>query len=308
MRKLLALIFVFAMIFSGCGKQKETWDHIPLLYFENTFFAQKSTVLSSPPKGYVLAGKTTKAVPASEAPPEENGASNALYEGTAIYVNPDSPEIIYAEFEEGKFIAFEIFEDISSSESTAFSESSGYENPYTSCVPEWSLESSEPGPSHVHSTDSSALEEPSEIFKINGRTTEIYPPEEETIETVLGSAKELERWKTAINNLSEVSEIVVCYIETEDRSLDFSETTAIINNLRSLSPDIKPEMDNPATGGSFTVYAYDSEGKLLWWVSPGYWFVLSFGEENIAYVFDSEGQDLSAIFKILDYRSPLSYP
>ena len=187
-------------------------------------------------------------------------------------------------------------------------ESSGYENPYTSCVPEWSLESSEPDQSYVHSSESSSFEEPLEIFKINGRTTEIYPPEEENIETVLGSAKELERWKTAINNLSEVSEIVICYIETEERSLDFSETTAIINNLRSLSPDIKPEMDNPATGGSFTVYAYDSEGKLLWWVSPGYWFVLGFGEENIAYVFDSEGQDLSAIFKILDYRSPLSHP
>ena len=187
-------------------------------------------------------------------------------------------------------------------------ESSGYENPYTSCVPEWSLESSEPDQSYVHSSESSSFEEPLEIFKINGRASEIYPPEEENIETVLGSAKELERWKTAINNLSEVSEIVVCYIETEERSLDFSETTAIINNLRSLSPDIKPEMDNPATGGNFTVYAYDSEGKLLWWVSPGYWFVLGFGEENIAYVFDSEGQDLSAIFKILDYRSPLSHP
>ena len=67
-------------------------------------------------------------------------------------------------------------------------------------------------------------------------------------------------------------------------------------------------MDNPATGGSFTVYAYDSEGKPLWRVSPGYWFVLGFGEENIAYVFDSEGQNLSAIFKILDYHSPLSHP
>lgn len=307
MRKLLALVFVFAMIFSGCGKQKETWDHIPLLYFENTFFAQKSTVLSSPPKGYVLAGKTTKAVPAGEAPPEENGASNALYEGTAIYVNPDSPEIIYAEFEEGKFIAFEIFEDISS-ESTAFSENSGYENPYTSCVPERSLESSEPDPSYVHSSETSSSEPLSESYSINGRTTEIYPPEEENIDFILGSAIELERWKTAINNLSEVSEIVVCYIETEERSLDFSETTEIINNLRSLSPDIKPEMDNPSTGGSFTVYAYDSEGNPLWRVSPGYWFVLGFGEENILYVFDSEGQDLSAIFKILDYRSPLSHP
>ena len=306
MRKLLALIFIFAMIFSGCGKQKETWDHIPLLYFGDAFYAQKNTVLSSPPKGYVFAEKTTKAVPSSEAPPEENGASNALYEGTAIYVNPDSPEIIYAEFEEGKLIVFEIFEKISS-ESTAFTESSGYENPYTSCVSEWSLESSKPDPSYVHSTDSSALEDPSEIFKINGRTTEIYPPEE-SIDFVLGSAIELERWKSAINNLSEVSEIVVCYIETEERALDFSETTAIINNLRSVSPDIKPEMDNPATGGSFTVYAYDSEKNPLWRVSPGYWFILGFGEENISYVFDSEGQDLSAIFKILDYRSPLSHP
>ena len=187
-------------------------------------------------------------------------------------------------------------------------ESSGCENPYTSCVPEWSLESSEPDPSHVHSTDSSALEEPSEIFKINGRTTEIYPSGEENLEFILGTEKELERWKTVINNLSEVSEIVIWYIETEERKLDFYEVTAVINNLRVLSPEIKPEMDNPATGGAFTVYAYDSEGNLLWQVSPGYWFVLGFGGENIYYVFDSEGQDLSAIFKIIDYRSPLSHP
>ena len=187
-------------------------------------------------------------------------------------------------------------------------ESSGYENPYTSCVPERSPESSEPDPSHVHSTDSSALEEPSEIFKISGRTTEIYPSGEENLEFILGTEKELERWKTVINNLSKVSEIVICYIETEERKLDFYEVTAVINNLRVLSPEIKPEMDNPATGGAFTVYAYDSEGNLLWQVSPGYWFVLGFGEENIYYVFDSEGQDLSAINEILDYRSPLSHP
>ena len=301
MKKLLALIFVFAMIFSGCKKHEENWDYMPLLYFGDAFFAQKNVVISSLPYGWTMAGKTTKEVPSHEAPPEENGASNALYEGTAIYTNPNSPEIIYAEFEEGKFITFEIYEKFSA-------ESSGYENPYTSCVPEWSLESAEADSSHSHSTDFSSSEEPSEIFQIKGRTTEIYPAEAENLEIVLGTVNELERWKTAINNLSEVSEIVVCYIETEERKLDPYDVTAVINNLRALSPEIKPEMDNPATGGSFTVYAYDSDGKQLWSVSPGYWFVLGFGEENISYVFDSEGQDLSAIFKILDYRSPLSHP
>ena len=234
MKKLLALIFVFAMIFSGCKKQEENWDYMPLLYFGDAFFAQKNVVISSLPYGWTMAGKTTKEVPSHEAPPEENGASNALYEGTAIYTNPNSPEIIYAEFEEGKFITFEIYENFSA-------ESSGCENPYTSCVPEWSLESAEADSSHSHSTDFSSSEEPSEIFQIKGRTTEIYPAEAENLEIVLGSAKELERWKTAINNLSEVSEIVVCYIETEERKLDPYNVTAVINNLRALSPEIKPE-------------------------------------------------------------------
>ncbi len=210
--------------------------------------------------------------------------------------------------------ALEIYENPSSAKETeGFSssskaESSGYENPYTSCIPEWSSESSEPSQSHLHISETSSSEPVSENYQIKGRTTEIYPPEEENIDIVLGSAKELERWKSAINNISEVYEIVVCYIETEERALDLSETTAIINNLRSVSPDIKPEMDNPATGGNFTVYAYDSEGNPLWWVSPGYWFVVNFGGENTVYIFDSEGQDLSSIFKILDHRSPMSHP
>lgn len=42
----------------------------------------------------------------------------------------------------------------SQSEYTA--ESSGYENPYTSCVPEWSVSSPEPDHSYVHSTDTSS--------------------------------------------------------------------------------------------------------------------------------------------------------
>ncbi len=210
--------------------------------------------------------------------------------------------------------ALEISENPSSlkesedSSSASKAESSGYENPYTSCVPEWSVESPEPDPSHVHSTDPSSSGPSDEIFSIKGRTTEKYPPEDKSFETVLGSEKELERWKGTINNLSEVSEIVVCYIETEERKLDFQETTVIIKNLQSLLPEIKTEMDNPATGGSFTVYAYDSEGNPLWWVSPGYWFVVNFAGENTVYIFDSEGQDLSPIFKILDYRSPMSNP
>lgn len=193
------------------------------------------------------------------------------------------------------------------SSSASKAESSGYENPYTSCVPEWSVSTSERDPSYSHSSESSSSIPPSEVFQIKGRTSEVYP-EGENPNAVLGSAKELERWKGAINNLSEVSEIVVCYIETEERELDFQETTVIIKNLQSLSPEIKTEMDNPATGGSFTVYAYDSEGNPLWWVSPGYWFVVNFAGENTVYIFDSEGQDLSPIFKILDYRSPMSNP
>ena len=187
-------------------------------------------------------------------------------------------------------------------------ESSGYENPYTSCVPEWSASLPESDSSYVHSTDSSSYETEKELIKIKGRTTEIYPAEEENLEFVLGTFAELERWKSAINNLSNVSEIVICYIETEERKLDFYEVTNVINCLRAVSPDIKTEEDNPATGGSFTVYAYDSEGKLLWWVSPDYWFTLHFAGENTVYILDSEGADVSVIQGLLNYRRSMSQP
>ena len=201
-----------------------------------------------------------------------------------------------------------IIPEESSKSSLPAVESSGYENPYTSCVPEWSYEPPETDPSYVHSTEFSASEEPFEIFKINGRTTEIYPDEEENLNFVLGTEKELERWKSAINNLSEVSEIVICYIETEERKLDFYEVTDVINCLQTVSPEIKPEMDNPATGGSFTVFAYDSEGNPLWCVSPDYWFVLRFGNEDTVYILDSEDDDVSSIKGILDYRRSMNQP
>ena len=148
-----------------------------------------------------------------------------------------------------------------------------------------------------------------EIYQIYGITTEKDPLNDyENYEFVLGTSAELERWNNAINNIFEVSKIVIHNIETEERELDFIETTEVINNLRALSPKIKPEMDNPATGGGFVVYAYDSEENLLWRVSPGYWFTVNFGGESIIYIFDTEGQDLSAINKIIDYRSPMSNP
>lgn len=43
-----------------------------------------------------------------------------------------------------------------SSRSESSVESSGYENPYTSCIPEWSVSSPEPNHSYVHSTDTSS--------------------------------------------------------------------------------------------------------------------------------------------------------
>ncbi len=263
MKKILILL-VFILLFSGCMPQKELWDYRPMIYFNDAFYGETNTVLSSLPEGWTETSEVEKNVPSHEPPPEENRVSNSLNAGTPLYTNADSPELIYAEIGENKFIAYVLIEekyesdaeggDITSvplvnidgtrwivsdyksgkapnekdiigiidsysnyafehgqtnligcvgqpyafldgvyyvytvnypfqnenyefyndegwlechtdfgnpnnksSASTASkSEISGYENPYSDCVPEWSVSSHSSDPSYVHSTDTSS--------------------------------------------------------------------------------------------------------------------------------------------------------
>lgn len=172
MKKIFIIMLAFILILSGCSSE-EKWDYRPMTYFNNTFYYDTNTVLSKIPEGFLKTAEVKLRVDSSERPPEENCASNFCNVGTPIYTNPHSPEIIYMEFEENKFLKCELPDEkksISSSsiakeeslkseyssQSESSAESSGYENPYTSCVPEWSVSSPEPDSSYVHSTDTSS--------------------------------------------------------------------------------------------------------------------------------------------------------
>ena len=111
MKKLFLFIFAFSLLLSGCAPQKELWDYRPMVYLGDAFYGETNFVLSSAPNGWTKTDEVTKQMPSHEPPLKENGTSNSLYAGTPIYTNPDSPELIYAELEGEKFIAYVFIEE-----------------------------------------------------------------------------------------------------------------------------------------------------------------------------------------------------
>lgn len=148
----------FILILSGCSSE-EKWDYRPMTYFNNTFYYDTNTVLSKIPEGFLKTAEVELRVDSSERPPEENGASNSCNVGTPIYTNPHSPEIIYMEFEENKFLKCELPDEKKSISSSSIAKEESMESEYSlssDCVPEWSVSSPEPDHSYVHSTDTSS--------------------------------------------------------------------------------------------------------------------------------------------------------
>lgn len=119
MKKLFLFTLVFSILFTGCAPQKEFWDYRPMIYFYDGFYGETNYVLSSAPEGWTKTDEITKQVPSHEPPAEENGSSNALYVGTPIYTNPFSPELIYAQLDENKFIAYVFIEKVREPGTTA---------------------------------------------------------------------------------------------------------------------------------------------------------------------------------------------
>ncbi|MBR2042353.1 MAG: hypothetical protein IJ945_08290 [Oscillospiraceae bacterium] len=201
-------------------------------------------------------------------------------------------------------------ESESSSSSSFVPESSSSGNipqysPSSNCVPDRSVSSRISEPSHLHSTDTSVGENYSEnTHYVKGRVVKSLPRYSDSPNAALGREEILKRWYFAIADISGISEIRLQSAIADERELHFEETSAIIESLRSLSPGIKPQMDNPSTGGSFTVAAFDSYENELWRVTlDGYWFVLSFGGENASYVFDMSGQNYDTIIAAGNYVS-----
>lgn len=111
MKKTLCFIVVLALLFGGCSLQEERWDYRPMIFFNDAFYGETHIVISAVPEGWTKTDEVTKQVPSHEPPLKENGTSNSLYAGTPIYTNPESPELIYAELEGEKFIAYVFIEE-----------------------------------------------------------------------------------------------------------------------------------------------------------------------------------------------------
>ena len=107
---------------------------------------------------------------------------------------------------------------------------------------------------------------------------------------VLGTEKELTRWREVIhagniakvtakdNSMPEPKELPT---ETADRMIK-----ALADSESALKLFEKPE--NPATGGALNLTAYDAERNVLFAIEyTGNWLVVSFGNEEVHYIFDA---------------------
>ncbi len=226
-----------------------------------------------------------------------------------LFAGCEKQEITYISESESSSKTEVSCESPESESSVSQPESSGYENPYTSCVPDWSVSSGSPDPSYVHSTDTSSdisPEENTNYFK--GRVVNTLPEYGSSPNAALGRESVLKRWYFAIADTSEISELRVQSSIAEEYQLSFDETFAIIEALRALSPGSEPNLNEHADD-SYTVAAYDASENELWRVTlSGSLFILSFGGENASYVFDIAGQNYDPVISAGNFVFSSSRP
>ena len=117
----------------------------------------------------------------------------------------------------------------------------------------------------------------------------VMPGGETPIGHVLGTEKELARWREVIHadNIAKVTakdhtmtEPTELPTETADRMIK-----ALADSESALKLFEKPE--NPATGGALNLTAYDAEGNVLFTACYNGWLVVTFGQETANYIFDA---------------------
>lgn len=117
----------------------------------------------------------------------------------------------------------------------------------------------------------------------------VMPGGETPIGHVLGTEKELTRWREVIHagNIAKVTakdhtmtEPTELPTETADRMIK-----ALADSESALKLFEKPE--NPATGGALNLTAYDAEGNVLFTACYNGWLVVTFGNEEVHYIFDA---------------------
>ena len=107
---------------------------------------------------------------------------------------------------------------------------------------------------------------------------------------VLGTEKELTRWREVIHagNIAKVTAKDNSMPEPKELPAEIAERMikALADSESALKLFEKPQ--NPATGGALYRTAYDAEGNVLFAIEyTGNWLVVTFGNEEVHYIFDA---------------------
>lgn len=107
---------------------------------------------------------------------------------------------------------------------------------------------------------------------------------------VLGTEKELTRWREVIHagNIAKVTAKDNSMPEPKELPAEIAERMikALADSESALKLFEKPQ--NPATGGALYLTAYDAERNVLFSIEyTGNWLVVTFGNEEVHYIFDA---------------------
>lgn len=119
-------------------------------------------------------------------------------------------------------------------------------------------------------------------------------PEERPYSWELGTEKELNEFK-ALLQTADISYLTACDWTDVEAELPVKTELEILQALENAQPGFFEKMENPATGGTYSIGLYDREGKELLSVGyDGFWFAVSFyTEEKISsYIFDGSRMSL----------------
>ncbi len=115
---------------------------------------------------------------------------------------------------------------------------------------------------------------------------------------VLGTEKDLARWREAIHadNIAKVTAKDYSGLEPVESSAEAAEKMieVLADSESALKLLEKPQ--NPATGGALRLTAYDTEGNVLFTVCYNGLLVVTFGQETANYIFDASDCELCTLY------------
>ena len=122
----------------------------------------------------------------------------------------------------------------------------------------------------------------------------VKPDRESQTGDVLGTKKELTRWREVIHTDNIIKVTAKDNSMTEPLELPAEAAEKMIKALADSESALKlfEKPQNPVTGGALYLTAYDAEGNTLFTVCYNGWLVVTFGEESVNYIFDASGCEL----------------